>query len=239
MYMPDCASALALLCPPPWTTHHRAPSSASRPTSGCHTAQGVSRGARVAVRCQGSHHTAVQRPTTRPSCWSLLLLPAATDAHCSPATPSQLTQGRHRAVRSARDVPGSVDPAGMAKWGREGARSLNCRFSLCFCVPNQISTPSALCADCALPHGMPPQRSRFGQAHQTMSTLHNSPRCGERLIRALCAKSAALCHHLCHFVVEIDLGDAAGYHHLTNLGHCLHILRNERAQHSGRQKYEK
>ena len=140
MCMPACASALAGLRHPPWTTHHRAPSSASRPTSGCHTAQGVSRGARVAVRCQGSHHTAVQRPTTRPSCWSLLLLPAATDAHCSPATPSQLTQGRHRAVRSARDVPGSVDPAGMAKWGREGARSLNCRFSLCFCVPNQIST---------------------------------------------------------------------------------------------------
>ena len=132
-YMPDCASALALLCPPPWTTHHRAPSSASRPASGCHTAQGVSQGARVAVRCQGSHHTAVQRPTTRPSCWSLLLLPAATSAHYaySPATPSQLTQGRHRAVRSARDVPGSVDPAGMAKWGREGARSLNCRIYVC------------------------------------------------------------------------------------------------------------
>ena len=131
MYMPACASASAGLRHPPWTTHHRAPSSASRPTSGCHTAQGVSRGARVAVRCQGSHHTAVQRPTTRPSCWSLLLLPAATDAHCSPATPSQLTQGRHRAVRSARDVPGSVDPAGMAKWGREGARSLNCRIYVC------------------------------------------------------------------------------------------------------------
>ena len=122
----------------------RDPPSASRPTPGCHTPQGVSRGAWVAVRCQGSHHTAVQRPTTRPSCWSLLLLPAATDAHCSPATPSQLTQGRHRAVRSARDVPGSVDPAGMAKWGREGARSLNCRFSLCFCVPNQISTRGAI-----------------------------------------------------------------------------------------------
>ena len=131
MCMPACASALAGLRLPPWTTHHRAPSSASRPTSGYHTAQGVSRGARVAVRCQGSHHTAVQRPTTRPSCWSLLLLPAATDAHCSPATPSQLTQGRHRAVRSARDVPGSVDPAGMAKWGREGARSLNCRIYVC------------------------------------------------------------------------------------------------------------